>query len=203
MYALLPLKYLGISQGVNGSYSHQGVNAIDFGWKTGYDYKNLYAPFDCKVVVSQSNGVIAIESLEKVEWADGTKDYMTIITMHHHKLPKVSTIFKQNEIYTEMSNNGAPLHTHLEVQKGHYAKWTEIRVTGTSGAKGYIYPNTIEPQKALYMRSDAKYSPNPSACPYIWKVEPTDDYKALYQSELAKNKVLQKKLDRIEAIVNE
>ena len=40
--ALFPLEYLYVSQGENGSYSHQGILAIDFlGWELMVEFYNV------------------------------------------------------------------------------------------------------------------------------------------------------------------
>lgn len=45
---LFPVEHMNITQGNNGSYSHQGVNALDLaGYKGGCS--PLYAPFDVTV----------------------------------------------------------------------------------------------------------------------------------------------------------
>ena len=46
--AIFPLRYLRITQGVNGSYSHKGSLAIDLGRKD-ENSKKLYAPFTGKI----------------------------------------------------------------------------------------------------------------------------------------------------------
>lgn len=211
-YAYLPIRFIGVTQKCNGAVSHLGTNAIDFGWSSlDASSVNLYAPFDCKVVwrdkAAAGNG-IAVESLQKVKWADGSEDYMTIITGHDNNPPSLNTVFKQGEIYSHMGTaGGVGKHCHLEVQKGKYQKWTKIAVTSKDGkTKGYIFPNTIEPYKACYVVDNVKYSSNPIYNPYTWKkVEKKEetDYEELYEKEKEKNKVLQDKIDRMVKIANE
>lgn len=208
-YAYLPLHFIGITQGCNGQYSHRGLNAIDFGWSaTDSTSFNLYAPFDCKVVALYGNtNVLAVESLEKVKWADGTEDYMTIITCHDNNPPKLNTIFKQGEIYSHLgTKGGVGKHCHLEVQKGKYQKYTAIKQTGaTANIKSLIFPNTIEPYKVLYVVDNVTYSTKAGYNPYTWKkVEKEEtDYKGLYESEKEKSAKLQAKLDAVKGIVND
>lgn len=202
-YAYLPIRFVGITQGCNGSVSHLGTNAIDFGWSsTDATSVNLYAPFDGKIVwrdkASAGNGT-AFESLEKVKFADGTEDYCCIITGHDNNPPALGTTFKQGALYSHMGTaGGVAKHCHLEVQKGKFAKYTKIGVTSADGkTKGYIWPNTVEPYKILYVVDNVKYATNPVYNPYTWKKVTVDktDYKKLYEEEKAK-------VDKIKEIVN-
>lgn len=172
-YAILPLRYVGISQGVNGSVSHLGLKAIDFGWNSTYltQSKTLLAPFDGKVVWKKgSSNCIAFQSNEKVKWADGTEDYMTVITCHDNNAPAVGAEFKQGEVYGHSGTaGGVALHTHLEVQRGKFQTYTEIKNTSSSGKyTSYIFPNTVLPYEALFVTKDTIYS-TVSSIKYNWK----------------------------------
>lgn len=172
--AILPLRYIGISQGMNGKTSHIGLKAIDFGWNSNYYEQStvLLAPFDGKVVWKKgSSKAIAFQSNEKVEYADGTIDYMTVITAHDNNAPAVGKTFKQGEVYSHSGTaGGVPLHCHLEVQKGKFQSYTSIKNTSYDGRyNSYIFPNTIEPNKALFVRDDVIYSANKANNPYTWK----------------------------------
>ena len=76
--AILPLRYIGISQPMYGKTSHIGLKAIDFGWNQQYlkESTELLAPFDGTIVWKKGH-VIAFQSNDLVEYADGTIDYMT------------------------------------------------------------------------------------------------------------------------------
>lgn len=87
---LFPLPYLYITQGENGEYvsspSHRGTLAIDYiGWSSrGRVYKApYYAPCDmvCTGVWSSWSGV-AWSSQKKVNWIDGTQDFVTVRFVH-------------------------------------------------------------------------------------------------------------------------
>ena len=170
--AILPLRYIGISQPMYGKTSHIGLKAIDFGWnKTYYEQSTvLLAPFDGKVVWKKNN-VIAFQSDNKVEYADGTIDYMTVITAHDNNAPSVGKTFKQGEIYSHSgTSGGVPLHCHLEVQKGKFRPYTEIRNTSYDGRyNSYIFPNTYVPYEALFIRNDELFTTNKANNPYTWK----------------------------------
>ena len=61
---LFPLPYIYITQGENGSYSHQGILAIDFvGWgANGRIYEApMYAPCSCRCVATIDASTIPSE----------------------------------------------------------------------------------------------------------------------------------------------
>lgn len=156
--AIFPILKTWESQAM-GVGSHKETKALDFGVLSPYKDTKLTAPFDGKVVFVDSQakgGLIAFESLEKVQYANGTKDYMTLLTGHDNKPPKVGTIYKQGEHYSNMGTaGGVATHCHLEVQKGKFKMTNKL-----TSQKAYKFENTIEPFKALYVREDCliKYS---------------------------------------------
>ena len=170
--AILPFRYVGISQGCYGTTSHIGLKAIDFGWNSKYlaKSKTLYAPFDGKIVWRKgTTNCIAFQSNEKVKYADGTEDYMTVISCHDNNAPKVGATFKQGEAYSRSGTaGGVALHTHLEVQKGKFQTYTSIKNTSSSGKySSYIFPNTVLPYEALFVVKDTIYSTG--GVKYEWK----------------------------------
>lgn len=156
--ATFPILKTWESQPMNTG-SHKDIKAIDFGVLNPYNETKLYAPFDGKIVYvdSQSKGGgIAFESLEKVKYADGTEDYMTLWTGHDNKPPKLGVTYKQGEYYSDMGTaGGVPIHCHLEVIKGKFKMATKVTSVGS-----YKFDNTIEPYKALFLNKDGliKYS---------------------------------------------
>ena len=150
--ALFPILKTWESQPMNVG-SHKDTKAIDFGVLNPYKDTKLTAPFDGKVVYVDSQacgGGIAFESLEKVKFANGYEDYMTLWTGHDNKPPKLDTIFKQGEYYSDMGTaGGVDIHCHLEVQKGKFKKPTKITSVGS-----YKLEDTIEPYNALFLRED-------------------------------------------------
>ena len=73
---LFPLPFMKITQGENGSTSHQGTLNMDFvGWsKSGRKYKApLYAPCSCKCVatIDSNNKGRIFQSLKKVHTPNG------------------------------------------------------------------------------------------------------------------------------------
>ena len=153
--AILGVDVLNITQGYNVAYSHKGRHSLDLvGRNNGYI--ELRAPFDgiIKKVYTTNSNVVWLESLDKVEYANGVIDYMTIMTMHDDNVSDlhVGKIVRQGEIYYcgGSSGNVTGPHIHLEVGRGNfknigwykndYGKWT-------------IY-NNIRVNDALYLPMD-------------------------------------------------
>ena len=118
--AVLNIDILNISQGADGNFSHKGDKAIDI-----VGVKNFKAPFTgtIKKILSNDNEVW-LESNEKVLYADGTIDYMTILTLHDNDISNlyVGKVIKQGEVYYNEGNKGNATgnHIHLAVGKGKF-----------------------------------------------------------------------------------
>lgn len=129
---LFPLEYIYISQGENGSYSHQDTYNIDFlGWgSNGRIYKcPYYAPCTLKCV--RVTGTTADwESVNKVHFVDGTFDYVTIGFTHddNTSIHYVGEIIQQGELigHTGTAGNVTGDHLHLNTAKGHYAGYYDV-----------------------------------------------------------------------------
>ena len=125
---MMPMYSVAISQKENGSYSHQGINAIDLcGKDSGID--KVYAPCDCKAVkkfayVGMGNAVV-FQSISKVLFADGTLNYATFLMMHDNNISdiRVGQTFKQGAKCYDEGKYGYATgnHIHFEVKKGTYA----------------------------------------------------------------------------------
>ena len=122
--AVLWMDYLNITQKGNDEFSHKGDKAIDIAGKdTGID--TLYAPFTgtIKKIYEESNAVW-LESNEKVLYADGTIDYMTVLTVHDNDISnlKVGDVIKQGTPYYEEGTKGFTTgnHIHLSVGRGKF-----------------------------------------------------------------------------------
>ena len=122
--AVFLMDYLNVTQKGNGSFSHQGDKAIDI---AGKDSKidSLKAPFTGVIKrIYPNQNVVWLESIEKVKYADGTIDYMTIMTMHDNDISnlKVGDKIKQGEVYYNEGTKGYTTgnHIHLAVGKGKF-----------------------------------------------------------------------------------
>ena len=130
--AILNVDILYISQNMNSGFSHNGDLAIDIS-----KLKYLKAPFTGKIKRKYSNcNGIWLESSKKVEYADGTIDYMTIMTLHDNDVSDlyINKKIKQNEIYYQpgVKGNVTGSHIHIAVGKGKFK--------GTGWYKGKYQP---------------------------------------------------------------
>lgn len=210
-----PMEYLKVTQSENSAYSHAGSLAMDFGGKdTGAD--KLFCP--CDMVVKRTrknaNGELYLESVDKVQFADGSVDYARLLCLHDGTFNvKVGQVVKQGEYFYDEGGMGAgnknkfATHVHIEAGKGKWKSTTQSR-----NSKGtYV----IEKQAHLYdlfvvgddvvILDDGGYS---------WVREKTEktETEALKAElteakvELAKlieeNRVLNEILDQIEKLVD-
>ena len=123
---MYPLKNMWITC-VPGQYLHKYCQAIDDQGKNYSTIDKLYAPYTGKVVRKYpSECEIWFESIDKVEFADGTIDYATILFAHKDRYDdiKEGVVYKQGEvIYSEGTKagnkvGGAQRHVHFEICKG-------------------------------------------------------------------------------------
>lgn len=150
--AILNVDNLYISQGMNGTFSHKGDLAIDI---TNCSY--LKAPFTgiIKRIYENCNAVW-LESKEKVEYADGTIDYMTIMTLHDNDISnlKVGKEIKQGEIYYHpgIKGNATGSHIHMSICRGKF--------TGNGWYKNtygnWCSNNQYDIAKSLFLHIDVK-----------------------------------------------
>lgn len=152
--AVLLMNTLNVSQKANNEFSHKGDKALDLSGKdTGID--NLKAPFTgiIRRIYSNTNAVW-LESLNKVKYADGTVDYMTVLTMHDNDVSnlRVGQIINQGSVYFEEGRKGYTTgnHIHLAVGKGKF--------TGNGWYKNsygnWVINNQYDVYKGLYLYSN-------------------------------------------------
>ena len=147
---LCPFTNLSISQGsgyMGGTYSHQGLRAIDVVNGDG-SRASYYAPFDCKAVnIITSAGQTIWQSLNKVRFADGTIDYATVLTVHDNSINfGIGYVAKQGTQFGNMGNAGQAtgIHCHIEFAKGHQGL-----VKNSYGNWGLS--NSVEFEQACFM----------------------------------------------------
>lgn len=154
--AVLMLNTLNVSQKANNEFSHKRDKAIDISGSDG-GVESLKAPFTGKVKRIYSNtNTVWLESIDKVKYADGTIDYMTIMTMHDNNISnlKVGDVIKQGSIYydegTKRYTTGN--HIHLAVGKGKFTGngWS------LNNEGSWIINNQYDVHKALYLFDSVK-----------------------------------------------
>ena len=122
---LCPFTDMYITQGsgyTDGNYSHKGTRAIDVrGKEAGVKYP-YYAPVTVKAVkVVEASGETLWQSIEKVRFADGDIDYVSLITCHDNtRNSYVGMIIKQGQQLGNMGTKGnaTGVHCHIEFAKG-------------------------------------------------------------------------------------
>lgn len=120
--ALFPMPYLYMTQDEGGDYSHTGTYNIDF---VGYNGSStiamapLYAPCTMKVISyhpGQTGGnAVIFESVNKVHFADGTLDYMTLMFMHCNAPPytSVGQVVRQGQLCYRTGSYGYVTGDHV------------------------------------------------------------------------------------------
>lgn len=119
--AMFPAGTLEVSQIAYGSYSHADTLATDI--LPGGD---VFAPFTARIVMTDSDyGCVVLQSTDKVHWADGSLDYMSVSFLHDNdttdlKLGQVieqGTPFYQAGVRTPGGYITAP-HVHIVIIRG-------------------------------------------------------------------------------------
>ena len=148
---IYPSKNMRITQGYNTG-SHIDSYAID---DAGIDssISSIYAPFTgtIKKIYTQDANEIWLESVEPVEYPDGTKDYMTILFAHAND---VSNLFigkriNQNEPFYTEGTKGKTTgnHCHIECGQGKFTGQGWYKNSGGS----YSINNHKKPEDCLWI----------------------------------------------------
>lgn len=146
-YALYPSETLCVTQGAYDTYSHQKQNALDITTKN----KSVYAPFTGKIVridrgYSRYN-TVWLQSCDKVVYADGSVDYMTVVFMHDNNVSDLSVgqIVSQGEYFYDMGVAGGATgsHVHIACIRGKYN--SRMGLTGSGD---------VRVEKALFLPDD-------------------------------------------------
>lgn len=122
--AIFPSKYMRITQGYNEG-THKDSFAIDNADKD-YSISNIYAPYTgiIKKIYPNDANEVWLESVDKLEYPDGTIDYMTIMFAHSNDVSNLfvgKRINKGEAFYTEgTKGNATGNHCHIECGKGKF-----------------------------------------------------------------------------------
>jgi len=115
---------LFVTQGAYDTFSHQKQNAIDIVPMEG----SVRAPFNAKIVRIDANyeacNAVWIQSNEKVRYADGTLDYMTICFLHDNYISDlyVGMPLLQGQYFYDAGTYGvsAGKHVHFSTYRGKF-----------------------------------------------------------------------------------
>lgn len=113
-----------ITQGAYDTYSHRYQNAIDMAPTEG----RVKAPFNATIVRIDASyyacNAVWIQSTEKVRYADGSYDYMTISFLHDNNISNlyVGMVIPQGEYFYDCGNYGVSsgIHVHVAAYRGKY-----------------------------------------------------------------------------------
>ena len=189
--AVLNVKELNVTQGMNGSFSHKGDLAIDIGKACEY----LKAPFTGVIKrIYESCNAVWLESVDKVKYADGTEDYMTLMAFHDNSVTSlyVGKVIKQGEIFYQPGVKGKVTgpHIHMAVGKGKFTGngWTK------NSYGNWPINNQYDITKALFVHTDVKQT-NPM---YDWKETST-----LIVDNITKNVERDGSMEQVEVLVEQ
>lgn len=147
--ALFPCQSMSVTQGAYDTYSHQRQNALDIQPTNGM----AFAPFDATVVrvdagSSTCNGVW-IQSVDKVRYADGSYDYMTVLFMHDNDISDltIGRLLTQGEYFYQSGTmgNSSGAHIHIAVYRGAYSDSMLVGVFGSGNVRA---------EDAFFVRDD-------------------------------------------------
>lgn len=126
--AWFPAEMMCLTQVAYENASHGAQNAIDL-----VCYSKLIAPFTGRVVfVDKDWGYVAFQSEEKVRYANGDVDFMTVCFMHSNNIDDLVAAYRNNAVIMQGTpiyqqggmGNGNPHaygnHVHLSVYRGKY-----------------------------------------------------------------------------------
>ena len=122
--AIFPMKCINISQGYNegthlDSYAVDNVGCVS-------EIENVYMPFTgtIKKIYKEDANEVWIESNDKVLYADGTIDYMTVLFCHDDNIDNLyeGLSLKQKEVFYNEGTKGFATgnHVHIECALGKF-----------------------------------------------------------------------------------
>ncbi len=148
---IFPSKYMRITQGYNVG-THKDSYAIDNADKDS-GISPIYAPFTgiIKKIYQNDANEVWLESSEKVEYPDGTIDYLTVMFAHNNDVSNlfVGKEIKQNEQFYKEGTKGNVTgnHCHIECGRGKF--------TGTGWHKNasgfWSINNGKKPEECLWI----------------------------------------------------
>ena len=153
---LYPSKNMRITQRYNTG-SHIDSYAID---EAGQDsnISTLYAPFTgiIKKIYLEDANEVWLESIEPVEYPDGTIDYMTIMFAHSNDVSNLfvgKKIKRKEPFYSEgTKGNTTGNHCHIECGKGKFIGTGWYKNNGGS----YSINNKKKPEECLWIDESIK-----------------------------------------------
>lgn len=153
---LYPSKNMRITQRYNTG-SHIDSYAIDEAGQES-NISTLYAPFTgiIKKIYLKDANEVWLESIEPVEYPDGTIDYMTIMFAHSNDVSNLfvgKKIKRKEPFYSEgTKGNATGNHCHIECGKGKFIGTGWYKNNGGS----YSINNKKKPEECLWIDESIK-----------------------------------------------
>lgn len=142
-----------ITQVPNGDRSHKGTQNFDVVGHNGNS--DIKAPFDCKIVAIYTSwdegNTVVVESLNKVQFANGVVDYACMTFAHDENISNLSKgkILKQGEVFYQTGEYGDAdgIHSHVCCIRGRFQKdiWTRNQYNRCCS------PNAVAPTEMLFL----------------------------------------------------
>lgn len=148
--AMYPNPVMNITQSINGSYSHQGTNAIDDAQAT-TGISNGYAPCDVRCVATDyvNGNFILWESVNPVKTARHGVQHIHFYVGHDNTADAyVGLVVRQGQqLFSEgTAGQATGNHNHIEVALG---KWSgKFYVLNSRGV--YMLPNNVNPANVFF-----------------------------------------------------
>ena len=149
--------------------AHRIKIALDLISKDG----NFFAPFTGRIVKRQNPstvGTVVLESCEKVQWADGSTDFMHVLCYHDNDISHLSMgqVIQQGAVYYHMGTKGGGTgpHVHMEVGRGMYPK-AEVQAGTADGVVVWKTQKEVEPYKAFWVSTKTTITANDGG--YAWR----------------------------------
>ena len=138
--AQFPMDMIHVTQGENGSFSHQGTKCIDFVGT--YDRYPYYAPCDCEAI-GTGDAYLVWKSDKEVMCADGQVRKIVWVNVHEEPLiHRVGTKLKKGELmgHTGIGGRVTGDHWHFNVIEGdEYLGWSYTPHSRLTGNELSIY----------------------------------------------------------------
>ena len=157
---IFPSKYMRITQGYMEG-THQDSYAIDNAGKDS-GVSDIYAPFTgtIKKIYTNDANEVWLESIDKVEYPDGTIDYLTVMFAHDNDISNlfVGKRILQNEVFYQEGTKGNVTgnHCHIECGKGKF-----VNTGWHKNTAGYwSIDNGKKPEECLWLGDTIKILDN-------------------------------------------
>ena len=138
--ALFPLEYMYLTQGENtGNHTGNSSLAMDFqGWGSSGRIYNCpyYSPISLQCVYLDGTSGVYFESLNMVNFIDGTVDYLSIAFAHDDNWQSnyVGKTFNQGDLIGHTGTSGVATgdHVHIQIARGKFINYSNFIVNTKS-----------------------------------------------------------------------